>query len=261
MKLSQSFGQVFLKDKKYIDRILSCLDIEEQEVLEIGAGDGRISERILPKAKYLYCVEIDRRFCDLLRKKFSPAANLEIIQSDIIKFSFQDKFKPKQVVVFGNVPYQISNELIRYLVENRAYIKRAYLTFQKEFVSKLTASPSKKDYGVLSCYAQFYAKAEKLFDIPAPAWTPVPKVDSSFMKIDFYSNPPYEVIDVDFLFRLIRSAFSRRRKKIINSLPFSKDKIIAIFSSLNLSADARPENFSLDDYVKIANNLYKIRIN
>ncbi|MBU1121554.1 MAG: 16S rRNA (adenine(1518)-N(6)/adenine(1519)-N(6))-dimethyltransferase RsmA [Candidatus Omnitrophota bacterium] len=258
MKQSKSFGQVFLKDNNYINKIVDSLSIDDKEVLEIGPGDGRISRRIAACAKYLYCVEVDVRFCKLLNDKFKTFSNVEIIQQDITKFPFSDKFEPnRKIIVFGNVPYQISNEIVRHLVRNRAYIKCAYITFQKEFVSKLIAVPSTKAYGVLSCYAQFYAKVEKLFDIPAKAFTPVPKVDSSFMKLDFYSKSPYAVDNVDFLFRLIKAAFSNRRKKVINSLPFPKEEIIGVLLSLGLSVNARPENLGLEDYIAIAEKLPK----
>jgi 16S rRNA (adenine1518-N6/adenine1519-N6)-dimethyltransferase len=158
-------------------------------------------------------------------------------------------------VVFSNAPYQISNPLILYLVKNRAYIKKAYLTFQKEFVNKLIAGPSNSAYGFLSCYLQYYAKVNKIFDIPAKAFSPVPKVDSSFISIDFYKELPQTAKDEDFLFKLIRKAFSQRRKKISNSLSqFTSSQ--HFFSSLKISPDVRAENISLKQYVAIANRIY-----
>ncbi|UCD16104.1 MAG: ribosomal RNA small subunit methyltransferase A [Candidatus Omnitrophota bacterium] len=256
MRLSKSFGQVFLKDTNYIKKIVNALDIDGKEVLEIGSGDGRISELLAPRVKFLYCVELDLRFCNLLEEKFKGSSGVKIIHQDILKFPLTRI--DKKLIIFGNIPYQISNELIRYLITNREHIDCAYLTFQKEFVSKLEARPSMKAYGFLSCYVQFYAKVEKLFDIPNKAFVPVPEVDSSFMRMEFYSEIPYKIDNAGFLFKVIKAAFSKRRKKIINSLPFPKDKLIEILSSLNLSTDVRPENLSLEDYVKVANKLYKI---
>jgi 16S rRNA (adenine1518-N6/adenine1519-N6)-dimethyltransferase len=252
MKLSKSLGQVFLKDNNYISRILDSLDIEGEDVLEIGAGDGRMSELIADKAKFLYCLEVDGRLYRLLTKKFAGSSRLEVIHKDILKFPLSAL--NKQLVIFGNVPYQISNYIIRYLVDNRTFIKRAYLTFQKEFVHKLVAQPSTKAYGALSCYLQFYAKAQKVFDIPARAFSPVPKIDSSFMKIEFYAQSPYSVKDPEHLFKIIRRAFSQRRKKIVNSLPALKGKQ-DLLVSLGIPFDARAENVSLVQYAALANKL------
>ncbi|MDD5195819.1 MAG: 16S rRNA (adenine(1518)-N(6)/adenine(1519)-N(6))-dimethyltransferase RsmA [Candidatus Omnitrophica bacterium] len=254
MKQTRALSQIFLKDTSYIERIAQTVNIEEQTVLEIGAGDGAITSHFLEKGKFLYCVEIDRRFSEILRKTFKDSTKIEIINADILKISLE-RFGNK-VVVVGNTPYLISNELIRYLVKNRAFITRAYLTFQKEFVDKLIAESSTKNYSFISCYAQYYARLEKLFDIPAQAFSPKPKVDSSFLSIEFYQKPLFAVPDDNFLFCLIRRAFSQRRKKIINSLPQLKNQG-QLLESLGISANARAENISLNQYATLANALSK----
>lgn len=255
MKLSKSFGQVFLRDSNYIAKIMDSLDIDGKDVLEIGPGDGKMTELLAKKANFLYCVEVDLRLCNFLTKKFSGSSNIKIIHSDIIKFDLSKL--NKKVTVFSNAPYQISNYLIRYLTANRGYINQACLTFQKEFVDKLIAVSSSKAYGYLSCYVQFYAEVEKLFSIPACAFFPAPKVDSALMKIGFYQKPPYKIDNEDYLFAFIRKAFSHRRKKLINALAIPKDKAREIFASLNIDIDARAENVSLSEYVSLVNILTK----
>jgi 16S rRNA (adenine1518-N6/adenine1519-N6)-dimethyltransferase len=252
MKLSRSLGQVFLKDKNYIARILSALQINGETVLEIGPGSGEISEQISNKCKFLYCVEFDPRFVINLEEKFRDTSNVKIIHSDILKFPFasiNDKF-----VVFGNVPYQISNSIISYLIENRAFIKNSYLTFQKEFVDKLIAKVSTKDYSFLSCYMQYYAKVNKLFDIPRGAFVPIPKVDSSFIEVKFNDPSLPRAKNDELLFKIIRHAFNQRRKKIVNSLssfcPGSD-----FFDSLKINGAMRAENISLEQYILIADRL------
>jgi len=257
MKLSHSLGQVFLTDKNYIHKIINSLDIKDEIVLEIGSGAGEISAQIAAKCKFLYCVEFDPRFANLLEKKFSLQSNTKVIQSDILKFNISEL--NQRIIVFGNVPYQISNSLIGYLVENKNPIKKAYLTFQKEFVDKLIANPDNKDYGFLSCFVQYYAKIKKIFDISKGAFTPIPKVDSSFISLEFYSNLPCKAEDENLLFKIIRAAFSQRRKKIANSLSgfvTAQD----FFSSLNIDSDVRAENVSLEEYVAIANGIVKARL-
>lgn len=252
MKLSHSLGQVFLTDKNYIRKIINSLDIKSEIVLEIGSGSGEISAQIAGRCKFLYCVEFDPRLVSLLEQKFSAKVNVKVVHSDILKFDISGL--NERIVVFGNVPYQISNSLIGYLAKNRTVIKKAYLTFQKEFVDKIIAKPDDKDYGFLSCYAQYYAGIRKIFDIPKGAFTPIPKIDSSFIALEFYSNPPDKAEDENLLFKIIREAFNQRRKKISNSL----SKFIAmpdLFSSLKIDPDARAENVSLKQYVDIANKI------
>lgn len=252
MKQLHAFGQVFLTDKEYIQKIFNSLDIKGKKVLEIGPGKGAMSELLAEGAKNLYCIEVDRRFCDFLRKKFRRKDNVKIIHADILKFPLPEL--GNKIIVFGNVPYQISSKLIKYLINYRKYIEIAYFTFQKEFVQKMTAGPSSENYNFLSCYVQYYARVEGAFDIKASAFDPIPKVDSMFSKIDFYSKPRYKVKDEDFLFKVIRKAFSSRRKKIINSLPVKENKL-EFFSSLGIDPNLRAENISLGEYVLITNKL------
>jgi len=256
MRQRRSFGQVFLNDKRYIQKILDNLDVEGEVVLEIGPGKGAITNYLSGRAKHLYCVEIDRRFCNFLQAEFREKKNVEIIHADILKFPLSKL--GKNVIVFGNVPYQISSELIKYLIGYRKCIERAYLTFQKEFVQKLTAKPSSGGCNFLSCYVRYYAKIERLFDIKASAFEPVPKVNSTFSKINFYRKLPFAAENEDFLFKVIRKAFSSRRKKIINSLPVLEDKL-KFFSSLEIGPNLRAENISIEKYVSIANRLYRHR--
>ncbi|UCC94709.1 MAG: ribosomal RNA small subunit methyltransferase A [Candidatus Omnitrophota bacterium] len=252
MKPSRSLGQVFLRDKTYVKRILSSLDFKGKVICEIGSGRGEVSQYLVRNAKFLYCVELDLRFCELLQKQFGHLKNVKIIHQDILKLPLSSL--PEKLIVFGNVPYQISNHLIRYLVHNRARIERAYLTLQKEFAQKLIAKAARPNYGFLSCYAQYYARITKLFDIPRQAFMPRPKVNSSFIAIEFYPQPIHRAVRPELLFEIIRKAFLQRRKKIINSLPFLKGKD-DLLDALNISPAARAQELPLKTYVDLANRL------
>ena len=252
MKKSLSLGQVFLRDRSYIAKISRFLDIDGEAVCEIGPGDGALTEILISKAKSVVCVELDSRFAAFIKEKFSSAGNIKIIKADILKFPLVD-LGDKQILV-GNVPYGISNELIKYCARNRYWIKRAYFTLQKEFAAKLTASVSDKSYGYLSCYIQYYAALEILFDIPASAFSPRPKVDSSFVKLDFSLPFKTKTDDDKALFRIIRLAFNQRRKKIINSLPFIK-KYPAILEEIGIEQNCRAENITLEKYIKLADKI------
>ncbi len=249
-KPSLSLGQVFLRERRYINKIVGALDIEREEVLEIGAGDGRITSLLLEKAKFVYALEIDRSLLKFLEERFCNHPCIKIIAEDILRFELASL--GKKIVIFGNTPFQISNFLIRYLIENRQFIKRAYLTLQREFVDKLVAQPSEKDYAFLTLYLGYYAKAERLFNIPAGAFCPVPKVDASFVRIEFYKSLPYPAKDEELLWQILRKAFSERRKKIVNSLDLLK-KYPSFLEILKIEPDWRPEDLSLREYVELAN--------
>ena len=251
MRLSRSLGQVFLRDKEYINKILDFLD-EGEWFLEIGPGGGAITEYLVKKAKRLWCVEVDSTLCAFLKNRFSSLEHVAIIHKNILEFPLSSL--GRKVIVFGNIPYQISNHLIHYLIENRRHIKKAFLTFQKEFAHKLVAGVSTKPYSFLTCYLQYYAKTEKLFDIPRSAFSPSPKVDSAFVSLQFHSKPVYEVKNEQFLFEIIRKAFNQRRKKLSNALALKeKDEL----DLLDIDGDLRAENISLKEYVGLANKLYR----
>lgn len=254
MKLSHSLGQVFLTDKNYVQKILNSLNVKNETVVEIGSGPGVISASIAEKCKFLYCVEFDPRFAVLLEKKFGESRNVKVVHSDILKFDISGL--NEKIIVFGNVPYQISNLIVNYLIENRIFIKEAYLTFQKEFVDKVTAAPNSKNFSFLSCYTQYYAFTKKILDVPKGAFTPIPKVDSAFMSLDFSRGFSVRASDEKLLFRIIREAFNQRRKKISNSLSgFISAK--NFYSSQGVDPNARAENVSLEQYVAMANGIFK----
>lgn len=256
MKLKPKLSQVFLEDKRYVQKIIEAIKVNKEDILEIGPGKGQITEYLSRRANFLYCVELDIKLYNFLNDKFRNVKNIKIIHNDILRFSFSSL--SKKVVVFGNIPYQISTPLINYLIKNRNFISNAYLTLQEEFAEKLLAKPSTSQYNFLSCYTQYYAELKKIFKIPSFAFKPQPKVDSLFIELDFNKKNIFEVIDEKLLFEVIRQAFSQRRKKIINSLIVPQDKK-EFFASLGIPENFRAEDISLDKYISISNKLYSLR--
>ncbi|MFH1768545.1 MAG: 16S rRNA (adenine(1518)-N(6)/adenine(1519)-N(6))-dimethyltransferase RsmA [Candidatus Omnitrophota bacterium] len=254
MKFKKSFGQNFLRDKDYIERIINSLSLDNEAVLEIGPGSGQMTRRLIKKCERLYCIEKDISLISLLRERFS-SSGVSVIAGDIIDFDLASIGQP--LVLFGNIPFNISNELIRYLVKNRGYLKKAYLTFQKEFARKLTAQPNTKEYGFLTCYVSYYASVTVLFDIPKEAFYPSPRVDASLVMIQFPLSPFFDAVDERLLFTVIKESFSSRRKKIKNCLERISDKesISKILKKTGINPDCRPENLSLQQYCNIAGSL------
>lgn len=255
MKFKKSYGQVFLRDKKYLYKISRLISLSGKDVLEIGPGSGQLTRIILKqKPNYLICIEKDGGLIPLLKDRFETE-NVKIINEDILNYNFSH-FK-NRLVVIGNVPFNISNQLVYFLIEKRNLIEDVFLTLQKEFAQRLAAKPKSKQYSFLSCYLQYYAEVKINFDIPRQAFYPVPRVDSSFVSIKFLPSVRYKAQDEKQLFKLLRYVFNYRRKKIINSLlKFAeREKIAKILAELNIAENSRPEEISLDKFVSIFNKL------
>jgi len=253
MKQSHRYSQKFLRDRKILKKIFDSLYLDNAVVVEVGSGDGRLSEYLHPACRHLYCVEVDKRFCTHLEKKFSQHPKVTVVNADILHWPLSQLGQP--VVLVGNSPYHISKQLIGYCIANRTFIQVAYLMFQREFADKLCAQETMTAYCPLSCFFQYYAKVQPLFDVPASCFWPPPRVVSRFVKIIFFASPAGKAINDDFLFALIDEAFAQRRKKIINSLA-SYPGIAGVLKKLDIDPNARAENISLADYIRLANTIY-----
>lgn len=254
MRFKKSFGQNFLRDRHFVRKIVSSIELDDSTIIEIGPGSGQITRYLASKAKKLYCIEKDINLIGLLEKRFA-SDSVKFINSDILTFDLS--FLKEKSVIFGNVPFNISNRLIRYLISNRQFIKEGYFTFQKEFSRKLAANSHTKEYGYLSCLIQYYADVKVIFDIPREAFYPIPGVDASFVKIKFFDKMRIKAKNEDFLFKLIKNAFSSRRKKIINALSGFGDKkyISRVLKNIDIDNALRPQDLSLRDYCNMADIL------
>jgi len=276
----KELGQNFLVDKHIQQKIIQACELNAEDVVvEIGPGQGVLTQLIAPHVKQLTCVETDRDLIEPLRMSFpnvppgrDPAAAVtligpsfrtlagarnpvEIIHADFLKWNMEDL--PDGIKVIGNIPYYISTPIIEKLIENRAKVSMAFLTVQLEFGQRLTSKPGGKDYGSLSCFAQYYADIKMLFKIKNTCFKPVPKVDSCFLRLTMRPRPQEIASDEEFLFKLIQTAFQQRRKNIVNSLKglVGKEKLEESLKALNINLNARPENLTLSNYINLCNRL------
>ena len=281
---SKRFGQNFLIDQNIKDKIIGSIQLGKEDiVLEIGPGLGAITEDLCKKAKRVIAVEKDKRLYNFLlrqnylnchceevrsaneaisKKRLLRSAHndegekhsLELINGDILKYEFKDI--SSKLIVVGNLPYSISSPILNKLINNRSYINSIYATVQMEFGERLAALPGTKDYGSLSCYAQFYGEPKILFKIPRGTFLPVPEVDSCFLKISFDKQIDSS-IDQCLLFKIIRSSFEKRRKTILNSIASSgifksKEDALLCLTKANISPDRRPETISLQEFIVLS---------
>lgn len=248
---SKRFGQNFLIDQNIKNKITDSIQLKREDViLEIGPGLGALTEDLNKKARRLIAVEKDKRLYSFLLNKI----DICLINDDILKYEFKDIFS--KLVVVGNLPYSISSLILKKLIDNRSSIKSLYATVQAEFGERIVALPGTKNYGSLSCYAQFYGEPRILFKIPKGAFFPVPEVDSCFLKIGF-EKQLNSSIDQSLLFKIIRSSFEKRRKTILNSLASSgifksKEDTLLCLTKANISPDRRPETISLQEFISLS---------
>lgn len=244
-------GQNFLADRRVQEKIIHSCDLSvEDTVVEIGPGQGAITRLIAPQVKRLICIETDRDLIVPLKEEFK-GANVEIIHADFLKWDMP----PCKVI--GNIPYYISTPIIEKLIESRARLSRAYLTVQLEFGRRMAAQAGSKEYGSLSCFAQYWADVKVMFTIKNTCFKPAPKVDSCFVRLDFTRPAKYKPNDEELLFRLVRTAFTQRRKTFVNAAAgvAEKEKLIAVLEGLKLSANVRTEQLNLHNFVDICNQL------
>ena len=244
------FGQNFLIDKVIIDKIVSCVNpTVEDNLIEIGPGKGALTEKLVESNCTLSLVEIDRDLVDILRKKYRE---LSIINEDILKVEFNTLFggEPKRII--GNLPYNISTPLLFKLSSINEWIIDMHIMLQKEVAERIVSNPSKKEYGRLSVSMQLFWEATSLFDVAPTAFSPKPKVNSTFMCLKPKKKKKF---DRALMNQLLTSAFSSRRKTLKNALRNYLDE--GELKSLDINPRSRPENLVPEDFIRCVNFLQK----
>ncbi|MBL4681406.1 MAG: 16S rRNA (adenine(1518)-N(6)/adenine(1519)-N(6))-dimethyltransferase RsmA [Pseudomonadales bacterium] len=247
MRARKRFGQNFLHDQNLIRKIVNAINPKpEDHVIEIGPGRGALTALLLKSGCQLDVIEIDRDLASELREKHPQ---LNVIESDVLKFDFSQIEGSRPLRIVGNLPYNISTPLLFKLFNQIDSIRDMYFMLQLEVVNRLTAEHSHSDYGRLSVMSQYYCQSEKLFTVPPEAFIPRPKVMSAIVRLT-PQNKKNDFTDTEVLRKILIQAFSMRRKTIRNALKgyVTAEDIIA----LGLDPRARPENLSLSNYIAIA---------
>lgn len=255
MRPKKKLGQNFLVDKNIQAKIIRACHLSRQDtVLEIGPGRGELTRGLLKGSNKVIAVEIDRDLCQSLKEELGLFENFELLNIDILKLDISGLRAQGKLKVIANIPYYISSPIIAHLLRHKGCIQEIYLTLQKEFAQRLTACPGTKDYGAFSCFAQFYSRPQALFIIPAGAFWPSPKVDSSFVRLEILAKPAVKVKNEELFFKLIRAGFNQRRKLLKNNLSriFPQAKADNCLDKLGIDEKARAEDLSLSDFAKIS---------
>ncbi len=260
LKAKKRLGQNFLVDRNVRAKILGACDFQDTDiVLEVGAGTGEMTGLIAAKAKKVLALELDHDCFTAAREILSAFGNIELINQDVLNFDLRKHFGKNKVKVFGNIPYYISSPIIERLIKFRDNITEVFITAQKEFARRLAAKSGSKAYGCLSCFVQYYTEPRIVMNIRRGSFFPVPKVDSSLVKLVIRGTPPVKVSDERIFFKVIRAAFNKRRKTLKNSLAgvVSRQELNSFFRRYSLDPRIRPERLSLEDFARLSGCLYE----
>lgn len=244
------FGQHFLTDPGVIDAIVRAIGPQPGDtIVEIGPGQGAITEPLAKQADRLHCVELDRDLAASLRRRFGNRDNVAIHEADALQFDFCALGDSLRIV--GNLPYNISTPLLFHLVDSRDCIADMYFMLQKEVVDRMTASPGSKAYGRLGIMLGCHLSVEALFDVGPQCFDPPPAVMSAVVRLIPLGAARPAIDDEKLLGRLVATAFSQRRKTLRNALKTMVDE--AELRSLGIDPGDRPESIPVSDYVALAN--------
>ena len=256
---SKSLGQNFLIDGNIVKNIVEKSGITDEDiVLEIGPGFGTLTEELALNAKKVIAIEKDNRLMEVLDYTLQNYDNVKIINEDFLKIDLEKIFieeaEGRKLKVVANLPYYITTPILERIIENKKYFSTISVMVQEEVARRVVALPNNKDYGSLTLYLEYNCEKEILMKVPRTVFMPSPNVDSAILYLKLVHRDLD--VDEDYLFKFIRSGFTKRRKNIMNSLSkgfvnISKEELKEILSSLELSNNLRAENLSLQDYINI----------
>ena len=249
------FGQNFLHDPGVINRIQRAIAPRAgQHLVEIGPGQGALTEGLLDSGARLDVVELDHDLHPILQARFGHRPTFTLYKGDALKFDFSELVTDgEKLRVVGNLPYNISTPLMFHLLDQSHCIADMHFMLQKEVVQRLAAGAGMNHYGRLGIMVQYHCQVEHLFDVGPGAFSPAPKVDSAIVRLTPHAQLPYPADDPKLLELVVREAFNQRRKTLRNTLkPLLDADSIA---EEGLDPTTRPEQVDLAGFVRLANRL------
>ncbi len=265
LRPKKALGQNFLQDPSASKMIVERSKIETHDiVLEIGAGLGALTIPVAKQVNTIYAVEKDNRLLQLLKTRVlaNELNNVILIKDNILKFNIERlaAAENKKLLVMGNLPYNISSQVLIKLIKSRNFVSKAVLMFQEELAQRIIAAPGSKDYSRITVMLGYCAGVTALASIKADLFYPKPKINSTVLEICFHEPPTWPAENEDLLFLVIRAAFGKRRKTLKNALAGNLLKIdgstaISILKAAGIDPVRRAETLSVADFVLLSNYL------
>lgn len=267
-RFSKSLGQNFLIDGNIVRKIVQGANITKEDyVLEVGPGIGTLTEELALNAKKVVSVELDQSLLPVLDDTLQDYDNVEIVHGDILKIDVRkiidEKLDGGPVKIVANLPYYVTTPILGMLLEESLNIDSITVMIQKEVADRMVAPHGSKAYGSLSVFVKFYSNPEIILKVPKTVFMPQPKIDSSVIKLNIKKELPDA--DREQLFKVVKAAFSKRRKTLLNALSsygFDLDKefIKNALEEIQISPEIRAENLSLEDFINISKILPPLNI-
>ena len=267
MRAKKSLGQNFLVDEGVAGRIVGALGPRADEtIVEVGAGRGALTERLLEVAGRVVAIEFDRDLAPVLRVKFGLRDNFVLVEADALEVDFCNVVAPAPSArVVANLPYNISTAILQRLIAQRRCITEMILMLQREVVERIAAPAGSSERGFLSVVVEAYCEVETLFDVEPRAFRPVPKVWSTVARLTPRTVPAFEAADEKLLWRVVSAGFAQRRKTILNNLRSAPEDLRALveasggaatlLESAAVNPQRRAETLELDEWAAITRAL------
>ena len=255
----KGLGQNFLTSGDVIDKITHAADPCDG-VLEIGPGFGVLTQSLAENSPKVVSVEIDERLNEVLEFTLADYDNVKIINSDVLKIDLKEliknEFGDKKISVAANLPYYITTPIITKLIEEKLNIKNTVVMVQKEVALRMQAKPGTKDYGAITLLCLYYTQPSIVTNVPASLFVPPPKVDSAVLKLDMLEEPRVKVLDEKMFFRVVKAAFSQRRKTLLNCLssafPIPKEQLSKLMEDTGILPTRRGETLDIEEFAKLS---------
>lgn len=259
-------GQNFLIDRNVLDRLLQGARISaDSNVIEVGPGLGVVTRELALRSGRVVCIDIDSDMEPILREVLSGLPNVEVVIADFLKVDL-DHFLTERGgghwSVIANLPYYITTPIIVKLIESKANFDSIILMVQREVASRLKASAGSSDYGSISVFVQYHCEVTSVMKVSRNVFYPVPDVDSELIRLDIRPKPAVDVADEQLFFAIVRAAFGKRRKTLLNALSSSADlgwdreRAEAVLSAAGIDSGKRGETLTLNDFALICSAKY-----
>ena len=263
-RFSKALGQNFLIDPRVCPRMAAESGAAEcAGAIEVGPGLGVLTYELAQVAKKVVAIELDQRLFPVLGETLADCPNVELVQGDVLKLDLhaliQEKFGGQEVCVCANLPYYITSPVIMGLLEGGLPLKSITVMVQKEAAERICAQPGQRACGAVSVSVHYHSQPQVLFGVSRGSFLPPPNVDSAVIRLDLRREPPVQVADEAWFFRVSRAAFAQRRKTAANSISASlglpKAQVEAALGAAGIPANTRAEQLSLEQFAALANAL------